>query len=179
MECPDCKDCQLESVLTRQGLLVDYCRNCHGVWLDRGDIYLLSLRNEIASKRLKESEKTSKNKISPKTNISMTPINYPEGIEIYICDSGGIWIEGKQVNKFRCSEEDHTMLDLGILSSRDDMQPELSNAAGFPGTIAAYEKSPLIPSQWITKAKKVSILVFLSIGILWVWVFASQRLSNL
>ena len=168
MECPDCKDCQLEKILSKQGLEVDYCRNCLGVWLDRGEVYLLAIRPEIASKRLTESEKVLKNKISPKTNTAMTPINYPEGIEIYICDSGGIWIDGKQINTFKCSE-DNTMLDLAFIGAHDDKHPELSKGVACSSSIVGCETSGRIPKQWI---KKVSILVFLSISILWICLFS-------
>ena len=37
MKCPVCTDTVL--VMTeRQGLEIDYCPNCRGVWLDRGEL---------------------------------------------------------------------------------------------------------------------------------------------
>lgn len=37
MQCPVCKDPQL--VMTeRQGVEIDYCPQCRGVWLDRGEL---------------------------------------------------------------------------------------------------------------------------------------------
>jgi Zn-finger nucleic acid-binding protein len=37
MNCPACKDAQL--VMTeRQGVEIDYCPTCRGVWLDRGEL---------------------------------------------------------------------------------------------------------------------------------------------
>lgn len=37
MKCPVCKDESL--VMTdRQGIEIDYCPNCRGVWLDRGEL---------------------------------------------------------------------------------------------------------------------------------------------
>lgn len=37
MQCPVCKDTAL--VMTeRQGIEIDYCPNCRGVWLDRGEL---------------------------------------------------------------------------------------------------------------------------------------------
>jgi Zn-finger nucleic acid-binding protein len=35
MVCPCCKDVNLETMLTRQGVEVDYCPVCRGVWLDK------------------------------------------------------------------------------------------------------------------------------------------------
>ena len=37
MQCPACKDVTL-SMADRQGVEVDYCPKCRGVWLDRGEL---------------------------------------------------------------------------------------------------------------------------------------------
>ncbi len=37
MKCPACPDTVL-SMSDRQGIEIDYCPNCRGVWLDRGEL---------------------------------------------------------------------------------------------------------------------------------------------
>ena len=37
MNCPVCKDVQL-AISDRQGVEIDYCPSCRGVWLDRGEL---------------------------------------------------------------------------------------------------------------------------------------------
>lgn len=37
MQCPVCKDTQL-AMTTRQDIEIDYCPQCRGVWLDRGEL---------------------------------------------------------------------------------------------------------------------------------------------
>ena len=37
MICPSCKDVNLV-ITERQGIEIDYCPNCRGVWLDRGEL---------------------------------------------------------------------------------------------------------------------------------------------
>lgn len=37
MNCPQCKDTML-SMTERQGVEIDYCPKCRGVWLDRGEL---------------------------------------------------------------------------------------------------------------------------------------------
>lgn len=37
MDCPVCKDKQLV-MSERQGIEIDYCPSCRGVWLDRGEL---------------------------------------------------------------------------------------------------------------------------------------------
>jgi Zn-finger nucleic acid-binding protein len=37
MNCPVCKDVKLV-ITDRQGIEIDYCPDCRGVWLDRGEL---------------------------------------------------------------------------------------------------------------------------------------------
>ena len=37
MKCPVCKDANL-AMAERQGIEIDYCPECRGVWLDRGEL---------------------------------------------------------------------------------------------------------------------------------------------
>jgi hypothetical protein len=37
MYCPVCKETRLE-MAERQGVEIDYCPDCRGVWLDRGEL---------------------------------------------------------------------------------------------------------------------------------------------
>lgn len=48
MKCPVCKDSPL--VMTeRQGIEIDYCQQCRGVWLDRGELDKLVERSSRAA----------------------------------------------------------------------------------------------------------------------------------
>ncbi|HRK56445.1 MAG TPA: zf-TFIIB domain-containing protein [Burkholderiaceae bacterium] len=48
MQCPVCKDPQLV-IAERQGIEIDYCPSCRGVWLDRGELDKLIERSAAAS----------------------------------------------------------------------------------------------------------------------------------
>jgi len=37
MNCPTCKETQL-AISERKGIEIDYCPNCRGIWLDRGEL---------------------------------------------------------------------------------------------------------------------------------------------
>ena len=37
MDCPVCRDVKL-AMTDRQGIKIDYCPQCRGVWLDRGEL---------------------------------------------------------------------------------------------------------------------------------------------
>lgn len=45
MKCPACKDATL-AITERQGIEIDYCPECRGVWLDRGELDKLVERAE-------------------------------------------------------------------------------------------------------------------------------------
>lgn len=50
MKCPVCPDATL-LMADRQGVEVDYCPNCRGVWLDRGELdklVALGARHDVA-----------------------------------------------------------------------------------------------------------------------------------
>ena len=47
MKCPHCPDAVL-AMLDRQGVEIDYCPECRGVWLDRGELDKL-LEREAAN----------------------------------------------------------------------------------------------------------------------------------
>ena len=48
MQCPACKTATL-AMTERQGIEIDYCPECRGVWLDRGELDRLIARAEPAA----------------------------------------------------------------------------------------------------------------------------------
>lgn len=48
MDCPVCKTTRLV-MSERQGIEIDYCPNCRGVWLDRGELDKIIERSETAA----------------------------------------------------------------------------------------------------------------------------------
>lgn len=48
MQCPVCKEPQLV-ISERQGIEIDYCPSCRGVWLDRGELDKLIERAAAAA----------------------------------------------------------------------------------------------------------------------------------
>lgn len=48
MQCPVCPDTML-AMTERQGIEIDYCQKCRGIWLDRGELDKLIERSLDAS----------------------------------------------------------------------------------------------------------------------------------
>lgn len=66
MKCPVCKDIDLV-MSDRQGVEIDYCPSCRGVWLDRGELDKIiersSMQNNSSSKhQYEQSHKEHYNK---------------------------------------------------------------------------------------------------------------------
>ncbi|KOR32856.1 hypothetical protein TI05_04670 [Achromatium sp. WMS3] len=103
MDCPVCKNEKLHVVLTRQGVEVDACHHCNGVWLDKGEIYYFSknvskIHQEITTKYPKAHQGK---KLSPKNKQPMIEFALESsGISIDYClESNGIWLDGGEIEK--------------------------------------------------------------------------------
>ena len=60
MKCPVCSDVTLV-MSERQGIEIDYCPECRGVWLDRGELDKIIERSSAgATQRSKYDERDSK-----------------------------------------------------------------------------------------------------------------------
>ncbi|MFH1217160.1 MAG: zf-TFIIB domain-containing protein [Pseudomonadota bacterium] len=58
MKCPTCKDVNL-AISDRQGIEIDYCPECRGVWLDRGELDKIIERSGSLLTQQKYNEKES------------------------------------------------------------------------------------------------------------------------
>lgn len=47
MKCPSCKDFNL-AISDRQGIEIDYCPECRGIWLDRGELDKIIERSDVS-----------------------------------------------------------------------------------------------------------------------------------
>lgn len=60
MNCPVCKDVKL-TLSERQGIEIDYCPECRGVWLDRGELdKLIEKSNQSLSSNNQQSDNYNK-----------------------------------------------------------------------------------------------------------------------
>jgi len=54
MKCPQCKDPVLV-ISERQGIEIDYCPDCRGIWLDRGELDKILERSRAEEPRVPEA----------------------------------------------------------------------------------------------------------------------------
>ena len=66
MKCPVCPDSTL-SMSNREGIEIDYCPKCRGVWLDRGEL------DKIIERSANESQPTSQPRAEVRTEAPYPP----------------------------------------------------------------------------------------------------------
>ena len=75
MKCPVCKDKDLV-MSERSGIEIDYCPECRGVWLDRGELDKIIERNMASQQETyREPAPQKKKNIMKIKNIMMMTIN--------------------------------------------------------------------------------------------------------
>lgn len=101
MHCPNCEDEILKTTLTRQGVEVDACDLCQGVWLERGAINHFHKKPDEFSKRFSEAMTYARPgvKFSPRqSQTRMLQLYYDDQFEIEYCPvSNGIWIDSAEL----------------------------------------------------------------------------------
>ena len=70
MECPVCKNINL-TMSDRQGIEIDYCPSCRGVWLDRGELDKIIERSTSAFSSSTSNERFAS---GPSPSPSQSPI---------------------------------------------------------------------------------------------------------
>lgn len=70
MKCPHCPETHL-SMSERQGIEIDYCPSCRGIWLDRGELDKL-LEKARQESSPSASSQTKDQTSGPKTKIHET-----------------------------------------------------------------------------------------------------------
>lgn len=101
MRCKTCKKADLKETMTKQGVLVDYCPHCKGVWLDKGEIYFFTshpaeLKKEIQNGLARSKPSVRKN---PKTNEPLAEISIFNNTLVidYCVKTGGIWLDAGEL----------------------------------------------------------------------------------
>ena len=102
MNCPRCRNTNLEATATTTGVELDSCRRCDSVWMDKGEIFLhissrdISTFNDAIEAAIKHGEKS--NYKSPKSSNTLIPVNHLIDGEtnVFVDESNaGIWLTEK------------------------------------------------------------------------------------
>ena len=95
LTCPRCARQPLSPVFTKQGVEVDHCGTCGGVWLDKGEIFYFARSAKALVRELDRAEKEAQPGAlpSPATGQPMSRLNV-FGVDIDMCkDTRGLWLD--------------------------------------------------------------------------------------
>jgi Zn-dependent protease with chaperone function/Zn-finger nucleic acid-binding protein len=103
MNCPCCNQPTLVETLTKNGVLVDICKSCKGVWLDRGEIFLFSRkpkRLEAALAGGLEGRRPTE-RVCPRCRTAMEVGQFLRpGLEVDQCPScEGYWFDAGELRQ--------------------------------------------------------------------------------
>jgi len=114
MECPACREASLVEILTKRSVLIDRCRRCDGIWLDRGEVFLFSrdpqrLEQHLASgpgARRPTDRRCPRCQVAMETRAFLRP-----DLEVDECPQcEGIWFDAGELQQ--ALEMDRRLLDL-------------------------------------------------------------------
>jgi heat shock protein HtpX len=90
--------------MTKNGVVVDYCPHCEGIWFDRGELFYFTKNPKFLRWKIKDGLKKSRlsRKLNPhtKTPLSELPLRGNELIIYYCLKTGGIWIDKEILEQF-------------------------------------------------------------------------------
>ena len=69
MKCPVCKDVTL-LMSEKKGIEIDYCPECRGIWLDRGELEKLMAKEETRIEEVEEKASKTKKEEKPRRKES-------------------------------------------------------------------------------------------------------------
>ncbi len=103
MNCPTCKASELRPILTKQGVEVDYCDSCGGIWLDKGEIFHFTKRRKELANSLKSGVQQARptSRQCPKTGEALQELPLFDGTLVidYCPASGGMWFDKGELKK--------------------------------------------------------------------------------
>jgi Zn-dependent protease with chaperone function/Zn-finger nucleic acid-binding protein len=99
LACPRCPGRKLATAMTRQGVEVDHCPACGGVWLDKGEIFYCSSKHLIQELRRAQQAALPGALPSPANGAPMLRLKV-FGVELDMCEeTGGLWLDKGEVEQ--------------------------------------------------------------------------------
>ncbi len=103
MKCPGCNQPSLVETMARGGVLVDVCKTCKGVWLDRGKVFLLSRKPKELERLLgsETDEPVLSDRHCPRcqVNLEETPFLRRDLLVDRCPECEGYWFDSGELNK--------------------------------------------------------------------------------
>jgi Zn-dependent protease with chaperone function len=168
MNCPRCSGVKLRPVLTKQGVEVDYCDSCGGIWLDKGEIFYFAKSPKPLIKEMRRAVKEAKPGMlaSPKTGKPMRVTRLFDQVEIdYDPENMGIWLDKGELQQILQSSEAKLELSLDEAA----MQPAVERGADGKRDktqLAAYASGARALPNMFVRSASCLVLLYGLLGVL-------------
>lgn len=120
--------------MTRDGVLVEACPHCHGIWLDEGEIFHFARKPLILAAALHDAKAhaLAGSRTSPAGDSALADIELFDGrVHLSISEAnGGIWIDGVDVERLSAGS-DFTPIELAPVPPPVKLNP-VAGAAALP-----------------------------------------------
>ncbi len=127
MKCPNCVHSQLVPVMTKEGVEIDFCPQCEGIWLDRDEIYHFTHTPSYLKTSIEEAKKSQKpsSKLSPVSGRPMVELSIAgDTIKIDYCpESEGIWLDKDEINRLPAIKS-RIQIDKGTFEKKEIPLPK-------------------------------------------------------
>jgi Zn-dependent protease with chaperone function/Zn-finger nucleic acid-binding protein len=114
MKCPSCDQPSLVETMTRGGALVDICKTCKGLWLDRGEVFFFSRKPKELERLLAAQplENAASHRQCPRCQINLheVPFLRPDLLVDRCPECEGYWFDSGELE--RAMAEDRHMFHL-------------------------------------------------------------------
>lgn len=126
MNCISCKNIELNQVITENGVLIDICPKCKGIWLDKGEIYLFSKDPKCLREEIEKALKNSKQSImvNPITNTNLVELTLFAGKLVidYCPKTQGVWLDKGELERLSSVKETQLHLMVDKTFTQDKME---------------------------------------------------------
>ncbi len=130
MNCPGCHQPSLVETMARGGVLVDVCKTCKGVWLDRGKVFLLSRKPKELERLLtsETDEPVLSDRQCPRCHVNLEEMPFlRRDLLVDRCpECEGYWFDSGELTKAMEADRHTFHLEtegLGFESSADPLAP--------------------------------------------------------
>ncbi|MBT4864242.1 MAG: zf-TFIIB domain-containing protein [Planctomycetaceae bacterium] len=103
MNCPACKQSDLQERTLKNRLVIDNCQSCRGIWLDGGELQRLTKDPSAANRAIKVllSDAVPTDRDCPRCHVSMVTVEFSDpAIDLDYCkDCCGLWFDAGELKK--------------------------------------------------------------------------------
>ena len=172
MNCPHCHEPSLVETMTKGGVLVDVCKTCKGVWLDRGEVFFFSRKpkelERLARFRFDGAESIEPRMPALPDQLSEVPFLRPD-LKVDRChECEGYWFDAGELNKAMDQDRQYFQLETeeigGALAIIRWPQPESTHSESERDERTHLRMQDLasgmlpLPNLWLRSAGMIVLL---------------------